>query len=166
MTDATPADSLSEAQAELVLRDAEEAELVFPAVDREIGWRLGVQLREAAVARRLPITIGITLGGQRLFHTALEGAAPDNDIWLERKTAAVLHYGRASYAIRAMFHAQGKTFEKDSRLDISRYAADGGVFPIRLAGVGVVGTVGISGLPQREDHEFVVEQLRGFLAGL
>ncbi|MET0302587.1 MAG: heme-binding protein [Microbacteriaceae bacterium] len=44
-------------------------------------------------------------------------------------------------------------------------AANGGVFPITVTGVGVVGAVGISGLPQVEDHAFVVDQLRAFLAG-
>jgi len=32
-----------------------------------------------------------------------------------------------------------------------------------VRGVGVVGSVGVSGLPQAEDHAFVVEQVRAFL---
>ncbi|MFN0281981.1 MAG: heme-binding protein, partial [Kineosporiaceae bacterium] len=40
----------------------------------------------------------------------------------------------------------------------------GGAFPVHVVGVGVVGTVAVSGLPQAEDHAFVVEQLRHYLA--
>ena len=35
--------------------------------------------------------------------------------------------------------------------------------PVLVAGVGPVGTVGVSGLPQADDHAFVVEQLGRFL---
>ena len=62
------------------------------------------------------------------------------------------------------FRAAGKNFDTDARLDITQYAAHGGVFPITIEGVGVVGTVGVSGLPQADDHAFVVEQLRAWRA--
>lgn len=62
------------------------------------------------------------------------------------------------------FRAAGGDFDTDGRLDTTQYAAHGGVFPITIEGVGVVGTVGVSGLPQAEDHAFVVEHLRAWLA--
>ncbi len=39
------------------------------------------------------------------------------------------------------------------------YIEDGGSFPLTVAGVGVVGSVTISGLTDREDHELAVEAL-------
>ncbi len=36
---------------------------------------------------------------------------------------------------------------------------DGGSFPLAVTGAGVVGSVTVSGLPQRADHELVVEAL-------
>jgi uncharacterized protein (UPF0303 family) len=39
------------------------------------------------------------------------------------------------------------------------YAMDGGAFPLFVEGVGCVGTVAVSGLPQREDHALVVDVL-------
>ena len=45
------------------------------------------------------------------------------------------------------------------------HTAHGGSFPIRVAGVGIVGAVTVSGLPQAQDHALVVEGLRDFLAG-
>ncbi len=50
-------------------------------------------------------------------------------------------------------------------LDESEFAAHGGAFPVIGRGVGVVGTVTVSGLPQEEDHRLVVSVLRSFLAG-
>ena len=39
----------------------------------------------------------------------------------------------------------------------------GGGFPLKLRGVGCVGAVTVSGLPQREDHEMVVAALAAAL---
>ena len=50
-------------------------------------------------------------------------------------------------------------------LDPRDYTAHGGCFPIRVRGTGMVGTVTVSGLPQKEDHALVVETL-GQVLGL
>ncbi|KAE8764798.1 heme-degrading domain-containing protein [Georgenia thermotolerans] len=143
---------------------ADEAEIVFPSFDRQDAWELGCQMRAAALARSLPIVIGIVLGQQQVFRSALDGSSADNDAWLARKTAVVLRYGRSSMGVGELFRVQGRVFERDSRLDPDAFAAHGGVFPVQVAGTGVVGAVGVSGLPQAEDHAFVVGQLREFLA--
>lgn len=144
--------------------EAEERELVLPHFDLADAWTLGSAMRASALERALPIVIGISLGEARVFHTALPGSSADNDGWLDRKTRVARRYGRSSYGVGLSFRAAGKDFDTDARLDTTVYAAHGGVFPITVAGVGVVGTVGVSGLPQADDHAFVVEHLRAWLA--
>jgi uncharacterized protein (UPF0303 family) len=144
---------------------AEEAELRLDSFGVDDAWVLGSQMRRAAVERGLPVAIGIVLGQQRVFHAALPGSSADNDEWLARKTAVVLRYGRSSLGVGEQFRVQGKDFDEAARLDPARFAAHGGVFPLVLRrGGALLGAVGISGLPQREDHAFVVEQLRIFIA--
>lgn len=144
---------------------AEEAELRLDGFGADDAWMLGSQMRRTAADQGLPVAIGIVLGRQRVFHAALPGSSADNDEWLARKTAVVLRYGRSSLGVGEQFRVEGKDFDVASRLDPSRYAAHGGVFPLVLRrGGALLGAVGISGLPQREDHAFVVEQLRVFLA--
>ncbi|MEJ3405774.1 heme-degrading domain-containing protein [Rathayibacter sp. YIM 133350] len=143
---------------------AEEAELVVTDFTLEDAWALGSRMRAAALDAGMPVAIGIVLGQQRVFHSALPGSSADNDDWLERKTRVALRFGRASMAVGESFRVGGKTFEEAARLDPSTYAAHGGVVPVRLAGGVVIGAVGVSGLPQREDHAFVVEHLRAFIA--
>ncbi|WP_030198599.1 heme-degrading domain-containing protein [Terrabacter tumescens] len=143
---------------------AQEARLVFDRFDDDTAWELGVALREAASAAKAPVAISIRRNGQRLFHTALPGATADNDGWLERKSAVVDRYGHSSLYVGAEFRAGGKAFEDSSRLDPGRYAAHGGAFPVIVRGVGCIGTIAVSGLPQREDHRLVVETLEAFLA--
>jgi len=148
--------------AELV---AQEQRLQFTRFDNDDAWRLGCLLVELARERALAVTIDVRRGEQQLFHCALPGTSADNDAWIERKIRVVRRYGSSSYLVGQKFRDQGSSFEEKSRLDPDRYAAHGGAFPVLVAGVGLVGTVAVSGLPQLEDHLLVVEALGAFLAG-
>jgi uncharacterized protein (UPF0303 family) len=155
---------MTEADAEqLAALLAEEERLVFVDFDHDTAWELGSLLRTRAVAAQLPVAISIRRNGQCLFHAALPGSSADNDAWLLRKAAVVERYGHSSYYIGCKFRADGKDFDADSRLDVGTYAAHGGAFPIILRTGGRIGTVAVSGLPQLDDHRFVVTNLERFL---
>jgi uncharacterized protein (UPF0303 family) len=79
-------------------------------------------------------------------------------------SARSARYGASSMLVGERFRAKRTTFEAASRLDQDRYAAHGGAFPLRVTGVGVIGAVGVSGLPQAADHALVTEGLTRFLA--
>ena len=143
----------------------QEEEIVFDRFDEETAWRLGSQLVEAAREQDLAVTIDIRRSGHQLFHAARPGTAPDNDAWVERKVRVVTRFAKSSLHVGEAARQAGTTFEEQMRLDPDEYAAHGGGFPITIKDVGVVGVVTVSGLPQLEDHAFVVEQLRRFLAG-
>ncbi|WP_030868833.1 heme-degrading domain-containing protein [Streptomyces sp. NRRL S-37] len=145
--------------------EAQERRLVFERFTYDDAWALGSLLVEMARERQAPVAIDIHRAGQQLFHAALPGSAPDNDAWIARKRRVVERYGSASYLVGARHRAKGTTFEASSRLDPDTYAAHGGSFPLTVEGVGVIGAVTVSGLPQLQDHELVVEALERFLAG-
>ena len=148
---------------DLDVLDEQERRLVFEGFDHEAAWGLGLQMVAAARERGLPVVVSIERNGQRLFHAALPGTAADNDAWVERKVRVVRRYGHSSYRVGCQFRAEGSTFEEKSRLNPDEYAAHGGSFPLTIRGVGVVGSITVSGLPQADDHAFVVEQLERFL---
>jgi uncharacterized protein (UPF0303 family) len=143
---------------------AEEDRLVFDSFDHTTAWELGSRLRAEALTAELPIAISIRRNAQCLFHAALPGSSADNDGWLMRKAAVVERYGHSSYFVGCKFRADGRDFDVDSRLDVSAFAAHGGAFPIILRASGCIGTVAVSGLPQVEDHRFVVSRIERFLA--
>ncbi|MDX3383587.1 heme-degrading domain-containing protein [Streptomyces niveiscabiei] len=142
---------------------SQERRLVFRQFTYEDAWALGSLLVGLAREREAPVAIDIHRAGQQLFHAALPGSSPDNDAWIARKRRVVERYGSASYRVGAEFRAKGTTFEESSRLDPDTYAAHGGSFPVTVEGVGVIGAVTVSGLPQLEDHRLVVEALEEFL---
>lgn len=144
--------------------EAEERELVFDSFTNDDALALGLAIVDRARERRLPVAVDVERGGQRLFHFAAEGTSPDNAGWIERKKALVRRTFRSSYAVGLKLRAQGKTLAEGMDLSTEEYAAHGGCFPILVKRVGFVGTVTVSGLPQKDDHDLVVESIREFLA--
>jgi uncharacterized protein (UPF0303 family) len=156
--------SVAEIPDELAELLDQERRLVFDHFDYERAWELGSAMRASALDAQLPIAISIRRNGQRLFHAALPGSSADNDAWLERKCAVVDRYGHSSYYVGCQFRAAGGSFDVDSRLDVAHFAAHGGAFPLIVASAGCIGTVAVSGLPQRDDHNFVVAALEAYLS--
>ena len=141
---------------------ADEQEVRLDKFDYDDAWALGCQMRQEAAQRQLPLVIGIVHGHQRAFHAALPGSYPESDHLQSRKMEAAKRYGRSSLGIVEFFTATGRDFDTQAHLPTETFAAAGGVVPIEVTGVGIVGFVGVSGLPHREDHTFVMEQLRAF----
>lgn len=77
----------------------QERELVFPHLDAQIAWELGLRLRTMAVERNLAVVIDVRRFGQPLFYAALDGTIPDNVEWVRRKSNVVARFHRSSYAI-------------------------------------------------------------------
>ena len=139
---------------------AQEEELVFDRFTDEDAWELGSWMVGKARERGLPVAIDISRHGHRLFHFSFDGASPDNEQWIRRKAALVDRTGHSSFYIGRSLAAEGRTIEEAKLIPESEFAPHGGCFPLRIRNVGPVGHVAVSGLPQEEDHAFVVEALR------
>ncbi len=142
---------------------AEEDGLQLSTFTNDDAWELGSALVAAARRADAPVAVEVTRNGHRLFSAALSGATPDNASWIERKSRVVHRFGHSSLYVRQTFVERGTTFEESSGLDPALYAAHGGAVPLLVHGVGPVGVVVVSGLPQLEDHRMVVAALHAFL---
>jgi uncharacterized protein (UPF0303 family) len=134
----------------------QEARLQFARFDAAAAWRLGIRLREAAAARDAAVTLDIWLGTHQLFLNAMPGTSPDNAEWARRKRNVVLRFHRSSYAVGLELMRRETSLREKYGLEDRDYAAHGGCFPLLLRGTGCVGTIAVSGLPQREDHALIV----------
>ncbi len=155
----------TEIQALIASIEAQERTLVFHGFSNDDAWALGSILVELARERALAVTVDITRGEQQLFHAALPGSSAHNDAWITRKTRTVREFGVSSLLAGQRAKLGGHSFEEAPWIDPLRYAGHGGSFPITVAGVGVVGTVTVSGLPQLDDHALAVEAVTAFLGG-
>jgi uncharacterized protein (UPF0303 family) len=141
----------------------QEKRLQFKHFDAEVAWAIGTALKAEAEKRRVAVAIDIELAGHPLFSYAMPGTAPDNLDWIRRKRNVVMRYHHSSYAVGLKHEKAQTTLQGRSGLELRDYAPHGGCFPIFLAGTGCVGTITVSGLPQRDDHMLVVSVLQEYL---
>lgn len=141
----------------------QEKELILPHLDAETTWNLGSKLRAMAAERKLAVVIDIRRFGQPLFYAAMEGTTPDNVEWVRRKSNVVARFHRSSYTVGLQEKKKSQTIYESQGLSLADYATHGGSFPLSVEGAGIVGSVTVSGLPMRQDHELVIEALCALL---
>jgi uncharacterized protein (UPF0303 family) len=135
---------------------AQAADLVLPRFDAADALMLGTLATDRAVADRLPIVIEVWHLGRLAYRAVLPGASVDSDDWIARKRRVVERFGTSTMAMRVRYEEKGTTFTDATGLSELEYAAHGGGVPIVVAGVGIVGGCYASGLPQVDDHAFLV----------
>ena len=141
----------------------QERELRLPRLDAQVAWDLGSQIRAMALERGLTLVVDVRRFGEPLFYSALDGTTPDNVEWVRRKSNVVARFYRSSYAIGITMKLKASSLLDLHGLSASDYAAHGGSFPLHVDGAGIVGSVTVSGLPQRDDHNLAVEGLCAIL---
>ncbi len=145
--------------ADLDCIDEQTRRLRFGAFDEATAWLLGCDLQRRAADLDVAVTIEVRLAGSTVFLHAMRGTAPANADWARRKRNVVELLHRPSYAVGLEAERSGRSLLTEMGLDDREVASHGGAFPIVVEGVGVVGVATVSGLPQRQDHELVVEAL-------
>ena len=148
---------------DLSILEQQEQLLRFTRFNPETAWELGSWLRTQLIDRHAGGTIEIELADHRLFACATPGANAGQADWIRRKRNTVHRFGRSSYAIGRLLESNNETLQSRHFLNPADYAAHGGGFPILLEGTGLVGSVVLSGLPQRDDHNLVVSALAKIL---
>lgn len=144
---------------------AEATRLILPRFAEDEALHLGELLVNLSRDRKHPVVINIRSADRTLFHAALPGSAPLNDLWAKRKSNTALRFQEASLLVGTRNREKGETLAKQG-LDSADHADHGGAVPIRVAGVGVVAVVTISGLPQVDDHRLAIEGLELLLANI
>ena len=148
---------------DLATLQQQEQILRFTNFNTETAWELGCTLRTLLMDRRVGGTVEIELANHLLFACATPGANPGQADWIRRKRNVVHRFGRSSYAIGRILESNNETLQSRHSLKAADYAAHGGGFPILLDGSGAVGSVVMSGLPQRDDHNLVISALAKIL---
>jgi len=136
--------------------------LQFPRFSPDDALALGTLLVDLGTSRNLPIAIDVRRGEHVLFHVSLAGATRDNGLWIKRKSRTAERYEVPSLLVGLRGRLGGGRIEDNGWFDQSRYASHGGAFPIVVKGTGCVATATVSGLPQKADHDLVVEALTVF----
>jgi uncharacterized protein (UPF0303 family) len=137
----------------------QEQVLVLERFDETTAWELGLSIKALCEARKQALTIEIRRAKETLFFYAMPGTTPNNAEWARRKRNTVDLLQRSSYSVGLAHQKDNSSLPQKVGVSLADYAEHGGSFPVRVKGVGCVGTVTVSGVPQREDHAIVVEAL-------
>jgi uncharacterized protein (UPF0303 family) len=127
--------------------------------DEATAWELGTLIKGLCESRQVAVTIEVRRAKETLFFYAMEGVVPNNAEWVRRKRNVVELLHRSSYAVGMSNQKDNTSLPQKTGVSLNDYAEHGGSFPIRVKGVGCVGAVTVSGVPQRDDHAIVVEAL-------
>lgn len=141
-------------EADLKIIAEQEQKLVFERFDEDVAAEIGGYIREAGKAIGKGIVVGVYLWDRTLFFAATAGATSGNKAWAERKTGTVKLLLKSSYRVVLERGDKPRLLEPQWALETTEYALAGGAFPIVVKGVGIVGAVAVSGLSERDDHEF------------
>lgn len=155
---------MSEEKKLLSICEKEEELYQFSRFTRADALALGLKIHENAKQYPDPVAIEITINRLVVFRYFPEGTIPDSTLWLERKRNTVDLMHMSSLHFLAWLETNGETL-KSRKLPDDEYAAGGGGFPIILRGVGVIGSICVSGMPDHmDDHKLVIESIADFIA--
>ena len=157
--------------ADLLVLQQQEALLRFTAFDPDAAWQLGSLLHAALLEHHAGGTVEIEFHGQILFACTTPAAKPNQADWIRRKRNTVHRLRRSSYAIGRELERDAATLESAHNLSEADFAAHGGGFPLWLNPDAtsesdadtLAGSITLSGLPQREDHNLVATAIATYL---
>ena len=138
-------------------------DIVFKRFTAVEAFELGSRMYADAMAQALPIVIDIRSGDAPMYSVMLPGASALNFDWARRKRNLTLLTQKSTWH-HSQNLAKGEDVIASMALDPRDYTAHGGCIPIFVEGAGLVATVTISGLPQKEDHEFALKHLTDLLS--
>lgn len=107
--------------------------------------------------RRQGVAVHVERNREVIFSHLMDGASANNLAWVLRKKNVVDLYGHSSLYVGEDSREHGRVLAM--LYPPCDYQAEGGSFPILIAGVGMVGTLTVSGLVSSVDHAVCVTAL-------
>jgi uncharacterized protein (UPF0303 family) len=142
----------------------QEQQLQFDRFDADVAWKIGSAIRGVAAAQGKSVAIDVTLAGALLFYSAMPGATPNNAEWIRRKKNVLNRFHKSTYAVGLDYKKSDTTLEARTGAPLADFVTAGGCFPIRIkSSAAVLGSITVSGLPERHDHDLVVKVLADHL---
>ena len=138
--------------------------LILPSLTQAEAIEIGEIAAQIASDRKLPIAIEVRMKEWIVFHVSLPGSTLENDSWIARKARVTMATGNSTMYERVLAEEQGINWYEVKSMSEATHAIHGGAIALNVTGLGLVGILLISGLPQVQDHLLGVEVIAEFLA--
>lgn len=147
----------------LSILQEQENSLVFNHFTNEDALDVGNIFVKEFKKHRYSAAVSIRLNnGYTVFQYGTDGTGLDHENWMVRKANTVKVKAMSSMRAYATLKANNITLA-DWFLDPMDYSTCGGAFPIKVEGVGIIGTIIVSGIAVLTDHEIIIECLEQYL---
>lgn len=138
-----------------------ERQLLVESFTNRLAFEMGQNV--VALAKQKNLAIGVAVA--RLNHTVFlyldDGMPADKHNWLRRKSNVAKHFEESSLAVKRDLAEKDMSLDGTFGLDEKDFTASGGSIPIVAAATGLVGTITVTGLPDVDDHQLIVDALSG-----
>jgi len=126
-----------------------------------LALQMGLAVVELAKSRHQHIGIEISRLNQTVFLYIDDSLPEDKHNWLRRKANVAKRFEESSLAVKNDLEAGNMSLDKTFGLDEKDFLAKGGSIPIFVKAAGMVAIITVSGLHDIEDHQIIIDALKG-----
>ncbi|MCT4141246.1 heme-binding protein [Elizabethkingia anophelis] len=126
-----------------------------------IAFDMGVKIIDLAKSRNQHIAVEVCRLNQTVFLYVDDTLPVDKHNWLRRKANITRQFEESSLSVKNDLKEGNMNLEKTFGLDEKDFLAKGGAIPIFVKNGGMIAVVTVSGLHDEEDHNIIIEALKG-----
>ncbi|MCW2463034.1 heme-degrading domain-containing protein [Elizabethkingia anophelis] len=126
-----------------------------------IAFDMGVKIIDLAKSRNQHIAIEVCRLNHTIFLYVDDTLPVDKHNWLRRKANIARQFEESSLSVKNDLKEGNMNLEMTFGLDEKDFLAKGGAIPIFVKNGGMIAVVTVSGLHDEEDHNIIIEALKG-----
>ncbi|MCT4137088.1 heme-binding protein [Elizabethkingia anophelis] len=126
-----------------------------------IAFDMGVKIIDLAKSRNQHIAVEVCRLNHTIFLYVDDTLPVDKHNWLRRKANIARQFEESSLSVKNDLKEGNMNLEKTFGLDEKDFLAKGGAIPIFVKNGGMIAVVTVSGLHDEEDHNIIIEALKG-----
>ncbi len=140
--------------------EEEEQELIFTEWNVDLAYEIGKDIVEFAKKERKTVGVEIYTQGRTVFKYLSQEATPNHEKWLSRKRNSVLFFYHSTAYLYKKMEADETQLVRKYGLPCEEATIIPGGFPIYVKGVGIIGSLCVTGMSFQEDHHLIVEMIK------
>ncbi len=126
-----------------------------------IAFDMGVKIIDLAKSRNQHIAVEVCRLNQTVFLYVDDTLPVDKHNWLRRKANISRQFEESSLSVKNDLKDGNMALEKTFGLDEKDFLAKGGAIPVFIKNGGMIAVITVSGLHDEEDHNIIIEALKG-----
>lgn len=129
--------------------------------NNRIAFEMGSKIIALAKSKNQHIAIEISRLNQTVFLYVDDGLPMDKHNWLRRKVNVSKQFEKSSLSVKNDLFQGNMSLAKTFGLDEKDFIAKGGAIPVYIKDAGMIAIIAVSGLHDEEDHQIIVQALKG-----